>query len=99
VRLFLAVFLAKLVRFAARLRGGGSAFPGLVLLRLIPDVLRRSLESLPSGVIFVTGSNGKSTTTAMLVGILRAHGLRVFSNPAGGNLPQGLASALVGVCP
>ena len=96
MRLFLAVFLAKLVRFAARLRGGGSAFPGLVLLRLIPDVLRRSLESLPSGVIFVTGSNGKSTTTAMLVGILRAHGLRVFSNPAGGNLPQGLASALVG---
>ena len=96
MRLFLAVLLAKLVRFAARLRGGGSAFPGLVLLRLIPDVLRRSLEPLPRGVIFVTGSNGKSTTTAMLVSVLRAHGVRVFSNPAGGNLPQGLASALVG---
>ena len=96
MRLFLAVALAKLVRFAARLRGGGSALPGLVLLRIVPDALRRSLGSLPKGVIFVTGSNGKSTTTAMLVGILRAHGLKVFSNPAGGNLPQGLASALVG---
>jgi len=58
--------------------------------------LERSLGTLPLGVIFVTGSNGKSTTTSMLTGILRAHGLRVFSNPAGGNLPQGLASALVG---
>jgi len=32
----------------------------------------------------------------MLAGILRAHGLKVFTNSAGGNLPQGLASALVG---
>jgi UDP-N-acetylmuramyl tripeptide synthase len=47
------------------------------------------------GIYFVSGSNGKSTTTAMLVKVLRAHGLKVLSNPAGGNLPQGLASALL----
>ena len=93
--MFLSMLLAKLARFATRLRGGGSAFPGLVLLKLQPNVLEKTLGALPGGVVFVTGSNGKSTTTAMLTSLLRRHGLRVFSNPAGGNLPQGLASAVV----
>jgi UDP-N-acetylmuramyl tripeptide synthase len=93
--MFFAMVVAKLARFATRLRGGGSAFPGLVLLTLQPRVLEKTLGALPGGVVFVTGSNGKSTTTAMLTSLLRHHGLRVFSNPAGGNLPQGLASAVV----
>lgn len=95
MRLFAALLIARVARVATRLRGGGSAFPGWVLLRMVPDVLGRTLGALPQGVIFVTGSNGKSTTTTMLSAVLAAHGLRVFSNPAGGNLPQGLASAIV----
>jgi len=94
--LFPAILVAKVLRFLTRLRGGGSAYPGWVLLKMVPDVLSRTLGSLPAGVIFVTGSNGKSTTTTMVAGVLRAHGLKVFTNPAGGNLPQGLASAVVG---
>jgi hypothetical protein len=93
--LFAAILIARILRVLTRLRGGGSAFPGLVLLRLVPNILGRTLGALSEGVIFVTGSNGKSTTTTMLVSVLRAHGLRVFTNPAGGNLPQGLASAIV----
>jgi lipid II isoglutaminyl synthase (glutamine-hydrolysing) len=93
--MFFAMLIAKVARFATRLRGGGSAFPGLVLLKLQPHVLEKTLGALPGGVVFVTGSNGKSTTTAMLTSLLRRHGVRVFSNPAGGNLPQGLASAVV----
>lgn len=91
-----AFVIAKLLRFLTRLRGGGSAFPGLVLMRLRPQVLSETLGSLPGGMVFVSGSNGKSTTTTMIAAVLRAHGRSVFSNPAGGNLPQGLASAVVG---
>lgn len=91
-----AFVVAKLLRFLTRLRGGGSAFPGLVLLRLRPQVLAETLGDLRLGRVFVSGSNGKSTTTTMITSLLRAHGLSVFSNPAGGNLPQGLASAVVG---
>jgi len=54
---------------------------------------------MPLGVVFVSGSNGKSTTTHMLVSILRAHGLSVFSNPTGANLPQGIASAMLASVP
>lgn len=54
---------------------------------------------MPAGVVFVSGSNGKSTTTHMLVAILRAHGLSVFTNPSGANLPQGIASAMLATVP
>src|SRR4029453_2790444 len=41
------------------------------------------------------GSSGKSTTTKMLVAILRAHGVDVFTNPSTANISQGLTSALL----
>lgn len=95
MRLALAILVGKLLRLLTRIRGGGSAFPGFIALRIMPDLLSRTLGSLPGGVIFVTGSNGKSTTTTMAATVLRHHGVRVFTNPAGGNLPQGLASAVI----
>lgn len=73
--------------------------PGRVLLALSPRFLARAVERMPLGVVFVSGSNGKSTTTHMLVSILRAHGLSVFSNPTGANLPQGIASAMLATVP
>jgi UDP-N-acetylmuramyl tripeptide synthase len=91
----LAVLAGKALRFVLRLRGGGSAIPGRVALLLEPKFLQKTLGRMSKGIYFVSGSNGKSTTTSMLVSILRSHGLKVLSNPAGGNLPQGLASALL----
>ena len=93
------ILLGRMARWATRLRGGGSAVPGRVLLAVSPKALERAVEKMPLGVVFVSGSNGKSTTTNMLVGILRAHGVDVFSNPSGGNLPQGIASALLASMP
>jgi UDP-N-acetylmuramyl tripeptide synthase len=99
VRIAVAILLGRMARWATRLRGGGSAVPGRVLLTVAPNALERAVERMPLGVVFVSGSNGKSTTTNMLVGILRAHGVDVFSNPSGGNLPQGIASALLASMP
>jgi UDP-N-acetylmuramyl tripeptide synthase len=95
----LAILAGRFVRWLLRLRGGGSAVPGRVLLALRPRLLSRAVASLPLGVVFVSGSNGKSTTTQMLAGILRAHGLSVFTNPSGANLPQGIASAMLADIP
>ncbi len=92
-----AIFVGRLVRFAARLRkpGGGSAVPGLIVNRIAPGYLRRTLSGFPQGLIVVSGSSGKSTTTKMLVAILRAHGVEVFTNPSTANISQGLTSALL----
>ncbi|MEQ1735202.1 MAG: Mur ligase family protein [Rhodoglobus sp.] len=95
----LAILAGRLARALLRLRGGGSAVPGRVLLALSPRFLARAVEAMPLGVVFVSGSNGKSTTTHMLVAVLRAHGLSVFTNPSGANLPQGIASAMLATVP
>ena len=96
MRLFLAVLVGKLIRIVAKLRGGGSAIPGRVAMVIDPKLLSKTLGSLKHGVIFVSGSNGKSTTTALIAGALASQGLRVFSNPSGGNMPQGIGSAVIG---
>ena len=90
-----AILAGRLARFATRLRGGGSAFPGYVANRMAPTLLRTLGGQFPYGVVFVLGSNGKTTTTHMVSEILRAHGLTVFTNPTGANLPQGVTSALL----
>ena len=92
-----AVLLGRGVRRAARLRsaGGGSAVPGLVVNRVAPGFLGDVLSSFPEGLVVVSGSAGKSTTTKMLVAILERHGKRVFTNPSTANISQGLTSALL----
>lgn len=94
-----AVLAGKTARAVSRLRGGGSALPGLVVERLDPAFLGHALAGVPRGVVVVTGTNGKTTTTKMLVAILRQHGLRVFSNPTGSNFTRGVISSMLGEVP
>ncbi|WP_031262055.1 MurT ligase domain-containing protein [Curtobacterium sp. B18] len=95
MRFVIPILVGRILRALARARGGGSAYPGFIVLKLVPDFLQHVTKQFPNGVVFVLGSNGKSTTTHMISDIVRAHGLRVFTNPSGANLPQGIASALL----
>lgn len=92
-----ALHVGRLARVAARIRkpGGGSAIPGVVVNRIAPGVLAHAFSSFPLGLQVVSGSSGKSTTTKMLVEILRAHDESVFTNPSTANIAQGLTSAIV----
>lgn len=88
--------IGHLVKRAARLRGGGSALPGLVVEKLDPHFLTKVLNNLPEGVIVITGTNGKTTTTKMVVELLRASGLSVFTNKTGSNFTRGVIAGLLG---
>jgi UDP-N-acetylmuramyl tripeptide synthase len=90
-----AVVAGKAVRALARLRGGGSAFPGLVAERIAPGILSQALADVPRGIVVVSGTNGKTTTTKMLVALLRAHGRDVFTNPTGSNFTRGVLSEML----
>ena len=94
-----AVVAGKTARAASRLRGGGSALPGLVAERLDPHFLAHALADVRRGIVVVSGTNGKTTTTKMLVAILRAHGLKVFTNPTGSNFTRGVISSMLGELP
>lgn len=102
LRTTIATLAGKAARRAARLRGGGSggsALPGLVAEKVDPAFLAHALADVPGGIVVVSGTNGKTTTTKMLVAILRAHGKRVFTNPTGSNFTRGVISAMLAEMP
>lgn len=88
--------LGKAVKKVASLRGGGSALPGLVVERIDPEFIARTLAPLPYGVVVVSGTNGKTTTTKMVVELLEGQGMKVFTNRTGSNFTRGVAAALLG---
>lgn len=93
---FITPTLGKGVRWASRItRHGGSALPGRVIERVDPGFLQRTLAQLPLGVVLVSGTNGKTTTTRMIAMMLESLGLRVFTNPTGSNFTRGVVSALL----
>lgn len=90
------VLLGKTVKKLARLRGGGSALPGLFVEKIDPSFVSSTLSQLEHGTIIVSGTNGKTTTTKMVVELLESQGLRVFTNRTGSNFVRGVAAALLG---
>ena len=86
----------KGVRRASLLRGGGgSALPGLIIERFDPSFLKRTLSQLNHGVVLISGTNGNTTTTKMVVELLESQGLRVFTNRTGSNFTRGIVAALI----
>ena len=69
--------IGKAVRWASRaLHHGGSALPGRVIVTIYTRALTRTLSTLPLGVVIVSGTNGKTSTTRMVASMLADLGLR-----------------------
>lgn len=96
IRHIVTTAIGKAVRGGMRLRGGGSALPGLVVEKIDSGFIPRALQDLPYGVVVVSGTNGKTTTTKIVVELLEAAGLNVFTNRTGSNFSRGVAAALLG---
>ncbi|MDQ6748033.1 MAG: Mur ligase family protein, partial [Candidatus Dormibacteraeota bacterium] len=94
-RLAGAVLAGKLTAGSSRLlrRGGGTTLPGDVSRLVDPGVLTKLTRQLPGGSVMVTGTNGKTTITGMIVTALELSGRRVVSNASGANLIYGLTAA------
>ena len=91
----LAVWLGKVTLLLLRLGGRrGNALPGLVVEKLFPGYLPRAMAGLPEGVVVVTGTNGKTTTTKMVATLL-AERYRVLTNDTGSNFVRGAITATV----
>lgn len=91
----LVTIIGKSVKQTARLRGGGTALPGLVVEKIDSRFVESTLEQLPLGVVIISGTNGKTTTTKMVVELLEKNGLKVFTNRTGSNFSRGIAAALL----
>jgi lipid II isoglutaminyl synthase (glutamine-hydrolysing) len=92
----LANAAGKLTRLGLQITGrGGTALPGLVALTIDPDFIAALASDLAHGVVLVSGTNGKTTTTRMLSDIVRATGWAPTHNRSGSNLERGIAGALL----
>ena len=96
MKIFIAVILCKLLRFAGKLVNKGSSLPGKIVLKLFPSIL--SKIKLPSYVIAVSGSNGKTSTVEMMAHLLSGHGMKVIYNKEGSNQIEGVATFLLNNC-
>ena len=91
----ISIIVGKIIQFVSRLRGGGSALPGLVVEKINPNFIGNMLGNLKHGVVVVSGTNGKTTTTKMVVELLESQGMKVFSNKTGSNFVRGVGAALL----
>lgn len=79
--------------FLTRFTKGGSALPGKLALQVDPNILEDLSKNYQ--VIVVTGTNGKTLTTALLVEILKQAYPYVLTNPSGSNMKQGIISTFL----
>ncbi|MER2080461.1 MAG: MurT ligase domain-containing protein [Ruminococcus sp.] len=93
MKVFFTILICKLLRFVGKLIGKGSSLPGQIALKLCPDILSR--VQLPSHIIAVTGSNGKTSTVEMIAHILRGSGKKIAWNREGSNQIEGVTTLVL----
>ncbi|OJG72729.1 Mur ligase [Enterococcus quebecensis] len=72
---------------------GGSSYPGKLALKIDPKILDTLAKDYE--IVVVTGTNGKTLTTALTVNILRQEFDHVLTNPTGANMEQGIVSTFL----
>ncbi len=75
--------------------GGGTTLPGRVVGWLAPGLLARRTAALQEGVVLVSGTNGKTTTAAMIHAMLEAQGVPTVWNRSGANMAGGVTTAVL----
>lgn len=92
----LVILFTKLLIYIFSKFGRGTSLPGLIALKLKPDIMTDLI--MPRTVIAITGSNGKTTTAEMVAKALAKSEMKVFFNKEGSNQTEGIASLLLRHC-
>ena len=86
------LLLIKMIHFILKKMGRGGSLPGTIALKLDKDILKKF--KMPEKVIIVTGTNGKTTTSNLIVESFAKAGLKVIGNRRGDNLKEGITTLL-----
>jgi len=87
--------LAGTMSRALRL-GAGESVVGKIATAVDPTLLRELAKSMSDGSVVVLGTNGKTSTTAMIARGATFAGRSVVTNATGANLVGGVVGALMG---
>ncbi len=73
----------------------GSYTPGVIAMKICPDILRMLSAQVRGDIIFVCGTNGKTTTNNLLCSLIESNGKKVVCNKVGANMLAGITVAFI----
>ncbi len=89
----LGTLAGKSSHFVLSKLGRGSTLPGKLALKFDNDILNTLARDYE--VVVITGTNGKTLTTALTVGILKEAFGEVVTNPSGANMITGITTTFL----
>ena len=97
MRFILTLWISKFVAFAVNLidKKRGSNYSGKIALKLMPNFVAGFKGIDYNKVYFISGTNGKSTTTNLLYHTLISAGRSVACNTEGANMMGGVATTVI----
>lgn len=93
IKTFLGIAAGKSAHFILSKLGRGSTLPGKIALQFDNHILNHIAKDYE--IVVVTGTNGKTLTTALTVGILKEAFGEVVTNPSGANMITGITSTFL----
>ncbi|UDI77930.1 Mur ligase family protein [Staphylococcus taiwanensis] len=95
MRQWTAIHLAKLARKASIAAGKkGTDLPGQIARRVDQNILRK-LATQVDDIVFISGTNGKTTTSNLIGHTLKANHIDIIHNNEGANMAAGITSAFI----
>lgn len=100
MRFYFAILVGKLLNLAINIidKKRGTNFSGKYAMKIDPRFVSHIKGIDESKVLFITGTNGKSTTTNFIHHIFTSNGKKIICNLEGANLIYGIATALLKNC-
>ncbi|MBQ4641303.1 MAG: DUF1727 domain-containing protein [Oscillospiraceae bacterium] len=97
MRFFITLWISKFIAFAVNRidKQRGSNYSGKIAVKLMSNFVSSFQNIDYNKVFFISGTNGKSTTTNLLYHTLTQAGKKVASNVEGANMMGGVATTLI----
>jgi len=96
LRISTAIAAGKIASWLSKRQGHkGSSLPGMVALKIYSGTLHDLAAQVRKQIIVVSGTNGKTTTSNMIFGILRDAGFKNIANLEGANLVSGVTASFI----
>jgi UDP-N-acetylmuramyl tripeptide synthase len=91
----MAIWAGKTAGVLSNLMGNeGTTIPGIVARKLDGGFLRH-LRTNAKTIVYITGTNGKTTTANLLAHLLQSTGKKVIANLKGANMVTGISAVIV----
>lgn len=97
MRFLLTLWICKFIAFTVNIidKQRGSNYSGKIAVKLMPDFVAHFKKINYNNVYFISGTNGKSTTTNLVYHTLISAGKSVACNTEGANMMGGVATTLI----